>query len=334
MSIPVPGRWIAASRWSNRVDLRPVFEHLGGPDAFLRATGPALKDAGLSDSAVRALITTPEQLGSDPWTHLGSPSYPRALLDLRRPPPVIWLRGDQALLSAPGVGVVGTRTCTAYGRRIAHRIAGVVSREGGVVVSGAAWGIDACAHRGAAGGRTIAVLGAGLEASASQAARRLREEVLTAGGLLISEMAPVDPGARWTFPRRNRLIAALSRCCVVVEAGERSGALITARQAAALGRPIFAVPGPMDAPASAGPLRLIAAGASCLTSMEPLLGQLQGATPDSPAARLRRALVQPGSASELARRTGLSLSGTMGALALLELTREVRRLPDQRYALR
>jgi len=179
----------------------------------------------------------------------------------------------------------------------------------------------------------VAVLGAGIDSVMSRSAQALHQELLAEGGLLVSEMPPQDPAARWTFPRRNRIIAALSRCCVVIEAGERSGALITARQAAALGRRVFAVPGPIDAPASAGTLGLIAKGAECLTGPAPLLGMIGASAGQTPAARLRRALEQPAGAAELARRSGLSLSVTLSALAMMELTREVRRLPDQRYVL-
>jgi len=334
MSILVPGRWIAASRWSDRFDLRPVLEQLGGPDAFLNAPLCDLKATGLTDAALRALQTTPDVCSPFPWRHVGAADYPAALLDLKCPPPVIWLQGNARRLSEPGVAVVGARSCTAYGRRISRHIAGAVSRAGGVVVSGAARGIDASAHYGSREGRTIAVLGGGLSASASATARSLRTELLDSGGLLLSELPPTDPPTRWTFPRRNRIIAALARACVVVEAGEKSGALITARQAVDIGRRLFAVPGPMDAPASVGPLRLIAAGATCLNTLTPLLALLQDAVPDTPTARLRRALRSPGSAAELARRAGLSLPGTMSALVMLELTHEIRRLPDQRYALR
>ncbi len=331
----VPGPWIAAARWSGGLDLRPILARLGGAAAFLGATEAELRAAGLAPRRAQQALETPPQPCADRWIHLADPRYPPALLDLSRPPPVIWLRGCAELLREPGIAVVGTRRCTRYGRRTARRLGSAITREGGVLVSGAARGIDEAAHRGALdGGRTVAVLGSGLASRRDPRKHALIQAIVDAGGLVLSELPPSDPAARWTFPRRNRLIAALSLGTVVVEAPRRSGALITAEHAAELGRPLFAVPGPVDAPASAGSLALIEAGVSCLTSPAPVLSLLDRGGIGSPAAQLRRALAQPGHPAELARRSGLGLSRVLLLLAELELTQVVQRLPDSRYALR
>jgi DNA processing protein len=325
----IPGRWCAAARWSDRLDLRPALEQVGGPRAFLQATSEELRDAGFPPGLIGALLETADQPTRYPWVHLGGPGYPARLLDLRAPPPLLQLRGDPALLSAPSIAVVGSRACTAYGRRIARRLAGVIEVAGGAVVSGGAWGIDEAAHR--ASPRGVMVLGRGLEAPETQRERALLGAVLAAGGLAMSELCPADPALPWTFPRRNRLIAALARAVVVVEAGAGSGALHTARQAAELGRPLFAVPGPLDAPASAGALSLIAEGAACLVDFGAISALI--AARESPLARLKRALDPPAAPSEAARRAGLPLEEALRALLMLELTGEARRLPDQRYEL-
>lgn len=180
------------------------------------------------------------------------PGYPERLLDLPSPPDPLWLDGELPGSDTPCVGIVGTRRMTPYGRQAAREISFGLAAAGVAVISGLAQGIDSVAHEAAieARGRTVAVLGEGLLAferfgpeRRRPLARRIRE-----GGALVSEY-PLDLGALpWTFPKRNATIAALSDAVVVVEAPRGSGALITAKEAARLGRPVFAVPGPIGAP--------------------------------------------------------------------------------------
>jgi DNA processing protein len=169
--------------------------------------------------------------------------------------------------------VIGSRACTAYGRQQARRLAAAVAQAGGVVVSGLAAGIDAEAHL-AAEGRTIAVLGQGLSAPMAAWQRRMREAILRNGGLLVSEFPPGQVADRWTFPLRNRVIAALSGALLVVEAGEQSGTRITVDHALRFGREVMAVPGPLEAPASVGCLQLLSEGCTLVRGPETVLASV------------------------------------------------------------
>ena len=202
----------------------------------------------------------------------GEPGYPEPLLDLSDAPCFLYALGNQDLAAARRVGIVGTRQSSQGGDRIAHEMASLLVRHGVVVVSGMAFGIDAAAHRGAldAGGGTIAVLGCGVDVPYPPRHRTLHTRIANEG-LVLSE-APIGshpvPGA---FPRRNRIIAALSETLIVIEAGERSGALITSRLALELGRTVAAVPGPIDSPRHVGSNRLLSEGAAFVSSIEDVL---------------------------------------------------------------
>lgn len=192
------------------------------------------------------------------------PGYPRGIKDLSSPPDPLWLQGTLPDETLPHVAIVGTRRVTPYGTRIAGELATALASSGAVVVSGLAQGIDSVVHSAAlaAGGITIAVLGEGLlafEKSGPYRRQRLARAIRERGALL-SEYG-LDFGARtWTFPRRNATIAALGHVVVVVEAPIGSGALITADRALELGRPVYAVPGPLGASTWEGSNRYLAAG--------------------------------------------------------------------------
>jgi DNA processing protein len=205
--------------------------------------------------------------------------YPQRALELEHPPDPLWIDGDAASLAARAVAIVGTRRMTAYGERVARELAGACAGAGVVVVSGFAQGIDAAAHRGAldASGRTVAVLGEGIGLFLATVRGRRRPLVprIRANGALVSQYAPNFCAQPWTFAKRNATIAALAEVVVVVEAGEVSGALITATDARRLGRPLFAVPGPIGSAASVGTNALIASGkARALISAAVLLEAL------------------------------------------------------------
>ena len=195
--------------------------------------------------------------------------YPERLGHLVDPPPVLFARGRLELLSRPAVTIVGSRRSTAYGRRSAEALAAQMALRGITVVSGLALGIDGASHRGAleAGGDTIAVLGSGVDLIQPASHRRLGERVAREG-LLLSEFLPGEPARAHHFPRRNRILAALGGAVVVVEAAEKSGALITVEHALDLGRDVYAVPGALDAPQSRGCNLLIRQGAQVITSPE------------------------------------------------------------------
>jgi DNA processing protein len=250
--------------------------------------------------------------------------YPPRLRDLRCPPDPLWIVGDPASLAASCVAVVGTRRMTAYGERVARELAAACAAAGAVVVSGFAQGIDTAAHRGAldAGGRTVAVLGEGIELflATLRGRRRPLAPRIRANGALVSQYRPRFPAQPWTFVRRNATIAALAEAVVVVEAGQVSGALITARDALRLGRPLFAVPGPLGSAASVGTNALIARGdARALISAAALveaLGRPARAPAAAPTDPVLEALATgPLDFDSLVRRSGGARDATEAALA-------------------
>lgn len=202
----------------------------------------------------------------------GDAHYPQQLHDLTAPPARLWALGDIELLSRPLVSIVGTRKATSYGVRVTRELAGAFARAGACVVSGMARGVDAVAHTAAldVGGGTIAVLGCGVDVAYPRMHRDLHARIATSG-LLLSEMAPGARPHGGSFQARNRIIAAVSRLVIVVEAGVKSGALITASAAVDLDRHVGAVPGPIDSPQSEGANRLLRDGAQPITSIEDAL---------------------------------------------------------------
>jgi DNA processing protein len=204
----------------------------------------------------------------------GDGDYPAGLNDLEEPPP-IYVLGTTTY--APGVAVVGTRRCTRYGIDLATGFGSALSRVGWTTVSGLARGIDAAAHRGAVrgGGRAVAVLGSGVDVVYPVENSDLYRSIVDGSGAVISEYPPGTRPDRWRFPARNRIIAAVASAVVVVEAGEKGGALITARLAAEMGRPVLVVPGDVDRPASVGCNRLIRDGAHPVLGVSDLIAELE-----------------------------------------------------------
>jgi len=204
-------------------------------------------------------------------------AYPEALRHLEDPPLLLHLCGDSALLSRQGLGIVGARACTTYGRQVAGWIAGTFARLGTCIVSGLALGIDACAHQAAlqASGPTVGVLGCGLDRMYPKAHTALARNIVHKGGLLISEFPAGTPPRPQHFPVRNRIIAGLSSTIVVVEAAVHSGSLVTARHAVDQGKNVFAVPGPIHSSSSKGTHDLIRRGeAQILAGLEDLARDL------------------------------------------------------------
>ncbi len=297
------------------------------------------------------------------------PGYPAGLRHLSDPPPVLFLRGDRRLLDRPGVTVVGARRATGSGRDVAERLGAALAGAGIVVTSGLALGVDGAAHRGAlgAGGPTLAVLGTGADVAYPAAHRALFTEIARSG-LLVSEFLPGTRAAPHHFPRRNRILAALASTVVVVEAGARSGALITVDHALDLGRDVWAVPGPIDRRTCAGSNRLLVDGARPLVSIDAFVREVQArsredgldecevgpppwvadasdsgsAAPRRPAAAsdphdpiekrvLAAVRLEAASVDELAGRLGLPVQTALAVLTTLELHGEVRRLPGLRF---
>jgi DNA processing protein len=259
------------------------------------------------------------------------PGFPRLLRAIHDPPPGLFLRGTASLdvLGRPAVAVVGARACSAYGRHVARMLSRELAAAGLVVVSGLARGVDGEAHRGAleGGGATIAVLGCGVDRDYPAAHAELAVRIVSNGGLVVAEYAPGVEPAPWRFPARNRIIAGLSLATVVVEARERSGALITADFALEEGREVFVVPGEITSVLSAGSNALLRLGATPLLAAADVLSAL-GVEPPEPrtadvSADAARALATvregPIGADELARETGLEAGRLAAALSELEL---------------
>jgi DNA processing protein len=208
--------------------------------------------------------------------------YPPLLAQLHDPPAALYVRGSTQILSRAAVAVVGARSCSGYGSQVARELARELAAAGVVVISGLARGIDGEAHRGAldAGGPTVAVLGCGIDRDYPRSHADLAERIRVSGAV-VSEYPPGVEPAPWRFPARNRIIAGLCLATVVVEARERSGALITADFALELGREVFAVPGEITSGLSAGTNDLLRQGATPLLSAGDVLGAL-GLEPEPP----------------------------------------------------
>ena len=262
---------------------------------------------------------------------IGDEGYPAALLDLHAPPRVLWAIGDLAVLRPPVVAIVGTRKATPYGERATREIAGALARAGACIVSGMARGIDGFAHRAAldVGGRTVAVLGTGVDVPYPAGHRPLHARI-RANGLLLSEELPGAHAGPGSFPKRNRLIAALASVTIVVEAPQKSGALNTSAQALELGRTVAAVPGPIDTPQSVGTNILLRDGAIVIAEVADAL-QLVGLTPPSrrpdpevatPAEQAVWTALADGAldVDTLAVRSGLPARECLAAVTTLELT--------------
>lgn len=226
---------------------------------------------------------------------LADSAYPDRLRQIADPPLVLYVRGTLPNLDrAPGVAIVGTRGCTSYGIAAAERFAGGLAAAGFTVVSGMARGVDTAAARGAlrAGGQTIAVLAGGVNICYPPENNFLMGDILLSGAV-ISENPPGTTSDGWRFPVRNRIISGLSAAALIVEAPERSGALITARLALEQGRDVFAVPGSIDAPMSVGCNRLIRHGEAMLvTQPSDILEELRGLLRDTPDEKRVRAVFE------------------------------------------
>ncbi len=337
----LPAIWSVLSLASGRVDPWPILDAVGGAEALSRAGRAELLRAGVPLDLVARAQTQPQLDSPMPFLLAGGRGYPAALTQLPFAPPVLFFDGPLDALELPGVAIVGSRRCTASGRRTAASLARAVTLAGGAVISGMAIGIDTAAHREAMHhGLTVAVLGQGLAAPMAHGARRLREELIASGGVVLSELLPALPAQAFTFLHRNRIIAGLARATVVVEAGVRSGALSTARHALEAGREVMAVPGHYREETSAGCLAIIEQGVGIVRSPASVLeaaglnvpsqGARRGALP--PHTRLLEdALQRGGTLDQLAVRAGISVVQACSLLAELELAGLVRRLPGQRY---
>jgi DNA processing protein len=301
----------AAETGAHVVDERPGFAR------FRRRFDAVAYDARLRERGIRFLARS-------------DPAFPLLLRAIHDPPPGLFVRGDAAteLLARPAVAIVGARACSGYGTHVARSLGRELAAAGLVVVSGLARGVDGEAHRGAleAEGATVAVLGCGVDRDYPAAHAELARRIVAGGGLVVSEYAPSVEPAPWRFPARNRIIAGLCAATVVVEARERSGALITADLALEEGREVFAVPGEITSALSAGSNALLRFGATPLTSAADVLESFGLSAPELPelpdgAPRAILELLSDGAVSvdELVQRSGLPAEEVAAALVELEL---------------
>ncbi|OWK43311.1 DNA-processing protein DprA [Fimbriiglobus ruber] len=356
---------------------RAVLEHFGSAAAALAATAPQLETIPLVGAKLAARFAasfrnvdiTPEWDLIDAHAvrvvRAGEPEYPARLAAIDDAPPLLYLRGALTAADANAVGIVGSRACTSYGKRVAERIAAGLAAAGWTVVSGLARGIDGAAHRGAldAGGRTIAVLAGGLSKIYPPEHADLAEEVAARGALVTETPMTVAPQPGM-FPARNRIISGLCRGIVVIEANAKSGALITATHAAEQGREVFAVPGNVDSAPSAGCLDLIRKGARLVRTADDVLDDLRGIAPLDPGKPAHRpapapaptlfdapspgppapppgldpqqqkvwdALATPRHVDELSREIGVPVGELVVVLMKMEMRKVVRRLPGNQY---
>jgi DNA processing protein len=316
----------AAAAWA--VGRRALAELPRMPGEALEAFD-VLSRIGVKRTAARTEAAT-QRAGGRVVTPLDA-DYPRALREVEPRPAVLHVMGDAEALRTRSVAVVGTRRPSGYGLSVAIDIGDELARAGSAVVSGLAIGIDGAAHRAAlaAGARTVAVLPSPLDRIYPPRHRALARDIVRGGGALVTELAVGRRVGRPDFARRNRIIAALSEAVVVVEAPDRSGALLTAAAATALDRELYAVPGPIDAVASRGCNRLIAdQHAMIVTSVVALMHQIglhRGSRPpsvqalsDAEGALLAHLLRRSGSIEELIDRTRLDAGSVASGLTMLE----------------
>jgi DNA processing protein len=268
-------------------ELQPLLDRFGDANAIVNAPASALRSAGLAERSVRE-ITNPDShklsLCID-WLSAANhhavtwidPHYPALLSEIRDPPLLLFVSGNPDILSLPQFAIVGSRNATPGGRETARQFADHLSQAGFCITSGLALGIDAAAHRGAldAGNPTVAVFGTGLDQVYPKTHEGLARKIEISGAL-VSEFPPDSPVRRAQFPQRNRIISGMAVGTLVVEAGLRSGALITARLAGEQGREVFAIPGSIHNPMSKGCHQLIRSGAKLVEASSDIMEELPG----------------------------------------------------------
>lgn len=276
---------------------------------------------------------------------LGDENYPQALLDSADPPTLLYAKGNLDLLRRPALAIVGSRNATRQGELDAEAFAAALASVGFTIVSGLALGIDSAAHRGglkSLQGSTIAVIGTGIDRIYPARNEALAREIAESG-LILSEFPLGTPALAANFPRRNRIIAGLAHGCLVVEAAERSGSLITARLSAEAGREVFAIPGSIHSPLARGCHQLIRQGAKLVESAQDILEEFgeqtilvpEPASPDS-ATQIEEKILRclghtPCDMETLAAQCGLTPEALLAMLLPMELDGRIASLPGARY---
>jgi len=346
------------------ITARRLMERFGSPAAIFRASSADLSRAArISGENANRIVNWEQEVKLDKaWDILGrekitlltyqDAGYPALLREIFDYPLLLYLQGTLKPEDGSGIGIVGTRSPTGYGRAIARKWSSQLAARGFTIVSGLARGIDTQAHAGAidAKGRTIAVLGYGFGYIYPKENAGLYHKILETGGAIISEYPYKRYHGKASFPLRNRLIAGLGRATVVVESRDTGGAMITAHFANEYNRTVFAVPGPVYSAVSMGTNRLIREGATLVRSADDITGEFEflfpkevvtGAASVQPARPapaldgneqvLFEALIEPLSLDELAERTNISIDKVTTAMLMLELRSLVRCLPGKIY---
>ncbi len=338
------------------VRFQRLLERFGDAGSAWRAAPVDLAGAGLGLKMIERLVAVREKVDlSLIWEQIHSKgiqvltwmdeAYPQRLKEIEQPPPVLYLRGELSPEDSWAVAIVGTRRVTSYGRQVTEEISTYLAANGVTVVSGLARGVDAIAHNAAlkAGGRTLAVLGSGVDRIYPPENRSMAEQIIEHGAVM-SDYVPGTPPESSNFPPRNRIISGLSMAVIVIEAGETSGALITAEFAADQGREVFAVPGNILAPQSKGTNQLIQRGALPLLSASDIMqalnltrvGEHKAARKALPADTVEAKLLEtigeePLHVDEIRNQTGLPVEKVSATLVMMELKGMVRQVGNMHY---
>ncbi len=351
--------WVGFSRVPGigPVRLRALLNHFSDDVAAAWHASPAtLYALGFDQRTVATFLNLRDRLDLDAeWKRVQdagvavltwqSREYPPLLRSIAHPPPMLYIRGELSVADEWALGVVGTRQASPYGREVTRTLVSGLVAAGVTIVSGLAYGIDTMAHRAAldAGGRTLAVLGSGVDIVYPYENRGLAEQIMRNGALISEYPLGTKPEAR-NFPPRNRIISGISLGVLVVEGSTRSGAMITAAYALEQGREVFAVPGNILSRNSGGPSFLIQQGAKLVACVQDILEELnlnmvaqqrevRQALPDNPTeARLLQFLsAEPLHVDELGRAAGLPIHEVTSTLTLMELKGIVRQVGNMCY---
>ena len=338
------------------VRMQGLVAYFGDLESAWRAAPPELAQAGLGLKVIERVVQARASVNLEKvWEKIEKQgikiltwqdeTYPQRLKEIDQPPPVLYIRGEYLPDDLFAVAIVGTRRITSYGRQITEELSAFLAANGMTVISGLARGVDAVAHQISlkSGGRTIAVLGSGVDKIYPPEHRGLAEQMMERGAI-ISDYAPGTPPEASNFPPRNRIISGLSLAVVVVEAGETSGALITAEFAAEQGREVFAVPGSILAPQSKGTNKLIQNGALPLLSVNDLMqalditrvGEQKAVRKIMPADAIEAKLLtvlthEPLHVDEIRNLAELPIEKVSAALVLMELKGMVRQVGGMNY---
>ena len=321
-----------------------------------RAGSSGLKEAGLDQRSIRSVTARRSSIDPDKEMerlerlsvqaiNWNDEAYPPRLKEIYDPPPVLYVLGSILPEDERSVAVVGTRKATAYGREVVYRMASDLARNKVTVVSGLARGIDGLAHRAAleAGGRTIAVLGSGIDVIYPGEHVSLARQIVGSGAVISEHPLGTKPGAQ-NFPRRNRIMSGMTLSTLVTEAGEVSGALLTVRHALEQNREVFAVPGSVFSPASRGANQLIQGGAKLVMDYEDILEELNLSVvgqqmemkvlfpkDDIESHLLRYITYEPVHIDEVIRSSGVPIANASSALAMMEIKGLVRQVGGMNY---